>query len=170
MTFGSMFAADPDFPATLQLLAESARMAGCRAIIQTNGFAPPSGSPDIYCIARAPHHLLFPACNAIVHHGGSGTTHSASAAGCPSIVVQHATDQAMWGKVLHRAGIAPRALDRRTVTPASLARAIRFVLKSPAMREKARVIGDRMKQKNGVQRAVGHICTRFSLTPDRAKK
>ena len=64
------------------------------------------------------------------------------------------TDQAFWGGVLHRLGIAPPLLHRRTVTDGKLARAIREVLGSAAIREKACETGDSMRREDGVKRAV----------------
>jgi len=156
MTFGSMSLADPAAAGSIALLVDACRLAGCRAIIQTDRIDPGAGtaSPDIFYLARAEHHRVFPRCAAVVHHGGAGTSHAASRAGCPSIVVEHATDQAFWGGVLHRAGIAPPLLHRRTVTAAVLARTIKNVLSSSAMREKAREIGESMRRENGVDRAV----------------
>ncbi|MEK6742288.1 MAG: glycosyltransferase [Nitrospirota bacterium] len=156
MTFGSMSLADPAAEGTVALFVEACGLAGCRTIIQTESIDSGDGttSPDIFYLARAEHHLVFPRCAAVVHHGGAGTSHAASRAGCPSIVVEHATDQVFWGGVLHRAGIAPRLLHRRTVTADALARAIRTVLSSSAMREKARAIGESMRREDGVDRAV----------------
>lgn len=163
MTFGSMFAADPDSRATVQLLTDAARLAGCRAIIQCGpeGMGDFPEAKDVYPTGPAVHDRIFPHCAAIVHHGGSGTTQAASRAGCPSIVVQHATDQAFWGAVLHRAGIAPPVLDRRTVTAPFLARSIRTVMASLSMRERARAVGRSMQRENGVARAVELIEDRF---------
>jgi len=156
MTFGSMSVGDPSAAGTVALLVEACRLAECRAIIQTDIIDPGDGiaSPDILYLASAEHHRVFPPCAAVVHHGGAGTSHAASRAGCPSIVVEHVTDQAFWGAVLHRAGIAPAILHRRTVTAAVLARAIRTVLSSSEMREKARAIGDSMRREDGVRRAI----------------
>lgn len=156
MTFGSMSLADPAAAGTIRLMAEAVRLAGCRAIIQTDSINPGDRieSPDVFCLSHAEHHLVFSQCAAVVHHGGAGTTHAASRAGCPSIVVEHATDQAFWGGVLHRAGIAPPLLHRRTVTATVLARAIKTVLSSPVMGAKARAIGETMRREDGVQRAV----------------
>jgi len=153
MTIGSMSVADPSLDATTLLFTEAARQAGCRAIIQTEHI--PSIAPDnIMFIRDVEHDLLFPRCAAVVHHGGAGTSHAASRAGRPSIVIEHVTDQAYWGGVLHRAGIAPQMLHRRTATAGKLARAITAVLGSTAMRERARTIGERMRQENGVARAI----------------
>lgn len=156
MTFGSMSLADPAAAATVALFVKACRLAGCRAIIQTDIIDQGDGiaSPDIFSLANAEHHLVFPRCAAVVHHGGAGTSHAASRAGCPSIVVEHATDQAFWGGVLHRAGVAPALLHRRTVTAAVLAGAIKTVLSSSMMRDQARAIGERMRQEDGVKRAV----------------
>ena len=156
MTIGSMSIGDPDFDDTVRILAEAAQLAQCRAIIQTEGQVTGAGQehPDILFIDRAEHHDVFPLCAAVVHHGGAGTAHAASRAGCPSIIVEHVTDQAFWGGVLHRAGIAPPILHRRTVTAAKLACAIRNVLGSSALKDRARVIGESMRRDDGVKRAV----------------
>ena len=156
MTFGSMSIGDPHFDDAVRMLAEAARLAQCRAIIQTEGQVAAAGAehPDILFVDRAEHDAVFPLCSAVVHHGGAGTAHAASRAGCPSIVVEHVTDQAFWGGVLHRAGLAPPMLHRRTVTAAKLARAIRAALDSPSMREAASRIGESMRQEDGVTRAI----------------
>jgi len=154
MTIGSMSVGDPSFGETLQLFAEAALLAGCRAVIQAEGGHPETGTSEILYLQHTEHHLVFPQCAAVVHHGGAGTSHAASRAGCPSIVIEHATDQAFWGGVLRRAGIAPASLHRRTVTAAVLARAIRTVLSSSAMREQARRIGESMRREDGVKRGI----------------
>ena len=157
MTFGSMSAADPLSEETARLFMDAARLAGCRVIIQTGARPPDTVPTDVLHLRQVEHHLVFPRCAAVVHHGGAGTSHAASRAGCPSIVVEHVTDQAFWGGVLHRAGIASAILHRRTITASILARAIRTVLGSTDMRERARVVGERMRQEDGVTRAVAMI-------------
>jgi UDP:flavonoid glycosyltransferase YjiC (YdhE family) len=153
MTIGSMSAADPSFEATTQLFTEAAGLAGCRAVIQTEHH-PHMVPAGIMFIQDVEHHLLFPRCAAVVHHGGAGTSHAASRAGRPSIVIEHVTDQAFWGGVLHRTGLAPPILHRRTVTADALARAITAVLGSTAMQARAAAIGEQMRQENGVARAI----------------
>lgn len=158
MTFGSMSAGGKTFDEGLELLAEGAQRAGVRAIIQTGEQrAVPAATPDLFYLSRAPHHRVFPQCVAVVHHGGAGTSHSASRAGLPSIVVEHVMDQAFWGATLFRAGIAPPMLHRRTLTAGRLARAIRTVLDSSTMQEKARQVGELMGREDGVRRAVALI-------------
>jgi UDP:flavonoid glycosyltransferase YjiC (YdhE family) len=156
MTFGSMIASDPSPRDITQLLIEAVRLAGCRAIIQSNWdeLTDLPEFPDIYRITGAPHHHIFPHCAAVIHHGGAGTTQAATIAGCPSIVVEHSSDQPLWGSVLQRSGIAPKLLHRRSITAGKLARAVRIVLDTPAMAEKARTIGSRMQAEDGLTRAI----------------
>jgi UDP:flavonoid glycosyltransferase YjiC (YdhE family) len=159
VTFGSMIATDPNPQEITKLLVEAVRRAGCRAIIQSRWENIPEIplGPHIHPVTRAPHQHVFPHCAAVVHHGGAGTTQSATAAGCPSIVVEHASDQPLWGSVLQRAGIAPRMLHRRSATPRKLAQAIRTALQDSAMNRKAKRISKKMNQENGVKRAVALI-------------
>ena len=137
-------------------MVDAARIAGWRAIIQSGWemITDIPEDPDVYRISPAPHRYLFPHCAAVVHHGGAGTTQSAMLYGCPSVVVEHFGDQIFWGRELRRLGIAPRLLHRRSVTPEKLARAIRTVLDSPDMKNKAEKIGKDMKNEDGVERAV----------------
>jgi sterol 3beta-glucosyltransferase len=156
ITFGSMIASDPSPRNITQLLIQAVRLAGCRAIIQSNWteLNDLPEFPNIYRMISAPHQHIFPHCAAVIHHGGAGTTQAATLAGCPSIVVEHSSDQPLWGSLLQRRGIAPKLLHRRSISAAKLARAIRRVLDTPAMAEKAKTIGARMQAEDGLTRAV----------------
>jgi sterol 3beta-glucosyltransferase/vancomycin aglycone glucosyltransferase len=159
MTFGSMLAGEQQPREIVDILIEAARMAGCRAIIQANWdeVRDLPESPDIYCMICAPHRHIFPYCAAVVHHGGAGTTQAATIAGVPSIVVEHSSDQPLWGSLLHRMSIAPKLLHRRSLKASKLAQAIKVVLNTPAMKVKAGQIGARMQQEDGVARAIEWI-------------
>jgi sterol 3beta-glucosyltransferase len=156
ITFGSMIASDPNPREITQLLIKAVRQVGCRAIIQSNWdeLVELPEFPDIYRIISAPHHHIFPHCAVVIHHGGAGTSQAATIAGCPSIVVEHSSDQPLWGSVLQRIGIAPNLLHRRSVTAKKLARTIRTVLDTPAMAEKAKAIGTIMQQEDGLSCAI----------------
>ena len=156
MTFGSMLASDPDPQTITRLMVDSARLSGARAIIQSNWHAAWDipAHPSIFRTTWAPHRVIFPQCSAIVHHGGAGTTQAAIEAGCPSVVVAHASDQPFWGEVLKRQGAAPKMLLRRKVTAQKLAKAIKIVRKSPEMAKTAQRIGRQMRAENGVAQAL----------------
>lgn len=163
MTLGSWMPKDSDGQAqALYLLTQAARLSGCRAIIQGDNARACGYLSDqqILYISAAPHHAIFPRCRAVVHHGGAGTTQSATLAGRPSIVVAHISEQEHWGAELRRVGIAGKPLQRRSLTAAALAKQIRRV--TPEMARKAHIIGDAMKQENGVAVAVRLIMRTFA--------
>lgn len=156
---------------TLQLLTASVRSAGCRAIIQSLdpqacGF---HSDDRILYVPAAAHQAVFPSCLAVIHHGGAGTTQSATLAGKPSVVIAHLSEQEHWGRELQRLGIAPGPLKRRNLTARKLAQAIRFVLDAPAMGSKAQLLGAAMRRENGVAEAVKLITETFDVRRQKAK-
>jgi UDP:flavonoid glycosyltransferase YjiC (YdhE family) len=165
MTFGSMTLIDKSagLTETTRLMVDAARLAKCRAIIQSRweDVDDIPEHPDIYRIGRAPHRVIFPHCSAVVHHGGSGTTQQATLHGCPSIVVEHLLDQVMWGIILKRLGVAPRLLHRRSITPERLARSIKAVIGNTEMKTRAGELGSQMRSEDGVAQAVKLIGERF---------
>jgi sterol 3beta-glucosyltransferase/vancomycin aglycone glucosyltransferase len=156
VTLGSMLSLDPDPGRITKVLVEGAHGARTRAIVQSRWaeISDIPNYPDILRIEKVPHHRVFPFCSAVVHHGGAGTTHSATRSGCPSIVIQHFLDQGFWGQELKRAGIGPTVLNRRSITPGKLSRAIEFVLQSPGMKKRAEELGRAMWEEHGVERTV----------------
>jgi UDP:flavonoid glycosyltransferase YjiC (YdhE family) len=164
MTFGSWMPKESGGQArVLRLLSEAARRADCRAIIQSHsaqacGFV---SDQQILYIPTAPHQAIFPHCRAVVHHGGAGTTQSATLAGKPSIVVANIAEQEHWGRELRRIGIGAKPVRRRSVTAASLARRIREVVASAPMAARARAVATAMKREDGVAEAVKLVMEHF---------
>lgn len=113
--------------------------------------------PDnILRIGATPHDWLFPHTAAVIHHGGSGTTHSATRAGKPSVVIPFAGDQSFWAERLTRLGIAPPALPGARLDATSLAKAIGFT-EGSAVRQRAAQLGERMQGEDGLATAVREI-------------
>ncbi len=169
MTFGSTMPSDiANQRQVVALLSEAAKKANCRAIIQAPlwrecGF---QSSQEVYYVSAAPHGQVFPRCQAIVHHGGAGTTQTSSLAGKPSIVVAHIAEQEFWGSELKRVGIAPEVLLRRKVGLKQLATSINRVISSDKMKERAKEIGQKMSKEDGVGQAVNLINQKFISRPD----
>jgi hypothetical protein len=73
--------------------------------------------PTNFCIiGDTPHDWLFPRTSLVIHHGGSGTTHSAARAGVPSVVLPFAADQFFWAEQLRQRSIAPATGSVHNVT------------------------------------------------------
>ncbi len=163
MTFGSIMKGDPAPGDITRLMIDAARIAGCRAVIQSRWdlIRDIPESTNIYRVAEVAHQEVFPRCAAVVHAGGAGTTQTVIRAGCPSVIVAHANDQSSWGMLLKQAGMAPKPLYRRTVTAEKLARSILSVLDDPEMSTRVRRISRKMSREDGRRRAVELIEERF---------
>lgn len=159
MTFGSMASFDADPTAMVNLFIQAAKLANCRAIIQAdwNKVHDVAEDDSIFRLTQAPHSRIFPQCAAVVHHGGAGTTQSATLAGIPSVIVVHCADQPFWGAVLHQKNIAPPPLFRRNITPQKLAHALSLVLSSSHIADCARRMCIQMSAEKGVETAISHI-------------
>lgn len=149
--FGSMTGFEPR-----QLLEAVVRaLAGRRALFHLgwSGIEPAALPASIMPIGDTPHDWLFPRMAAVIHHGGSGTTHSAARAGVPSIVTPFAADQFFWAQRLRLAGVAPEPVDAHRPTVDAYARALEFAGTARAQQQ-ARALGEAMRAENGVSCAV----------------
>ena len=114
--------------------------------------------PKNFCIIEdTPHDWLFPQTSLVIHHGGSGTTHSAARAGIASIVLPFAGDQPFWAARLQRLGIAPEVTGgHHNISAHSLALAIKSA-ETPEMRTRAAAMGEKMRAEDGLAVTVATI-------------
>jgi len=153
--FGSMVS--NQVKAFTDTVLEAVKKSGQRAVLATGwggleGKDGPQGD-DIFFLRHAPHDQLFPLMSAAVHHGGAGTTAAAVRAGIPSIIVPFFGDQPFWAARLNCLGVAPPALERKTLTPDALASAL-TAAQQPALVKKAELLGRAVRREHGVSEAV----------------
>ncbi len=124
ITFGSMTNPEPENKTTMVLSALEALQ--IPAIINTagGGLQKPDGfkTSSIHFVKGIPYDWIFPKTYAVVHHGGSGTTHMALKYGCASMIVPHIIDQYLWNTIGDKKGVGPKgpsitALKERTLRP-----------------------------------------------------
>ncbi len=165
MTFGSLQQAVPDW--SMELFIAAVEKAGCRAIIQTSSgkYPPDSQMENIYFIGKHPHQPVFKQCSAVVHHGGAGTTHSASRSGCASVVVPFMDEQLFWGCQLQKIGLAGKPLPSRKADAAVLADRIRYVLSSRSIEQTTESVATQMQGRDGVAEAV-KLISRLAIDSD----
>ena len=148
--FGSMTGFDRDvLPALLRALAP-------RRVLLFPGWAGVPDTPlpsNVLVIGPTPHEALFPRCAMVIHHGGSGTTHSACRAGVPSLVMPFAADQFFWAARLQEIGVAAEPLSAKRLDTETLRRAI-AVAEHVDTRGRAAALGRVMATEDGVAKAV----------------
>ncbi|MDR1238792.1 MAG: glycosyltransferase [Treponema sp.] len=104
-----------------------------------------------------PHVLVFPHVDAVIHHGGSGTTHSAGRAGKPQLVLPLIIDQFYWAHRVRELGVGPGGLNIGRVSKKELEKKVRDLVGSRAYREKAEALGALIRSENGVLAACERI-------------
>jgi sterol 3beta-glucosyltransferase len=111
----------------------------------------------VIAVRDVPHEWLLPRMQAVVHHGGAGTTGAALRAGVPSIVVPLGFDQPFWGGRVQALGVGPPPISRRRLTVSRLADAIRTATTDRTMRTRAADLGLALNAERGVETAVADI-------------
>jgi vancomycin aglycone glucosyltransferase len=89
------------------VMIQTARALGRRAIL-LRGWADLSlmdNEPDCIAIGEVNQQALFKRVAAVVHHGGAGTTHAATRAGAPQVLIPQHYDQHYWGERVQQLGI-----------------------------------------------------------------
>ena len=150
--FGSMV--DPTPEATATLIRQAAELAQVRVAFCV-GWTHSEAKSDarVLFFQSAPHATLLPRCAAVIHHGGAGTTHAATRAGVPQMLVPHLLDQFYFAPRIERLGVGPAALPRPSLTPELLAKALKALCSEPSWRERAQVIGAQVSAETGRQDA-----------------
>ena len=163
--FGSMPGPDPRRLGDAIMAAS--RQVGARVLVS-------SVSPDLrrllpagrfLVIRHAPHDWLFPRVQAVVHHGGAGTTGAAVAAGRPQVIWPFGVDQPFWARRMADLGVAPPARPVRALTGATLAAALGRVLGDEQIRARAAELGRRVRAEDGCGRAVDLLAGITAATP-----
>jgi UDP:flavonoid glycosyltransferase YjiC (YdhE family) len=145
----------------VERLAGVARSVGRPAVVQIRGAEPQVWSGGLV-VGEVDHRALLPRMAAVVHHGGSGTTHAVTAAGLPQVVVPHLGDQPHYGRAVRRAGLGPAPLPRAVATRPGLTDKLRAAL---GLGQDATTVKDaarRMSAEDGLGaavRAVGAMTT-----------
>lgn len=149
-TFGSM--TNPEPKRRTEALVEVLLRHRIPAIINTasGGLVELEDLPTdlIHFVSEIPYERVFPLVRAVLHHGGSGTTHTALRAGCPSLIVPHVVDQFVWGRIVEDLGAGPAALSIRELTGRRLEPSILALWGNRGYRTRAQELAVRMAAEN----------------------
>ncbi|KAL6247486.1 hypothetical protein RBB50_005832 [Rhinocladiella similis] len=178
--FGSISGID-DPTAFCQMIFDAVEKANVRAIISRGwgGMGDGLDKPDgIFLLDNVPHDWLFPKVDAVVHHGGAGTTAAGLRFGKPTMIVPFFGDQPFWSAMIARAGAgAKQALPLKKLDSDKFAQGIRECLE-PEARAKAEEIAKGIQEEgDGAENAVdafhralpleGSHSMRCHIMPDR---
>lgn len=132
---------------------------GQRAVVMAgwSQFKNEGVSENIYHLEQVPHDWLFPKVSLVVHHGGAGTTATATQAGIPQIIVPFFGDQPFWAQRVFGQQVGPRPIPRRELNRSRLQKAVTQTLEQRHYAKNAQKLGQLLRQEEGVGNAVQRI-------------
>jgi UDP:flavonoid glycosyltransferase YjiC (YdhE family) len=104
-----------------------------------------------------PHNLVMPHCTATIHHGGSGTTHSASRSGKPQMVIPHLIDQHYWARRTKLLGLGPGGINIKKLTQDKLETHVLDLMQNLLYKKNAAEFGEKIRTENGLENAARYI-------------
>jgi UDP:flavonoid glycosyltransferase YjiC (YdhE family) len=129
---------------TIEMISSACAQLGERALVCAGGtdFSDVPHFDHVKVVGVVNYAAVFPACRAIVHHGGSGTTAASLRAGVPTLILWSSADQPYWGNQLKRLKVGTsRRLS--AASRASLVTDLRRIL-TPQYATRAREIATQM--------------------------
>lgn len=112
-------------------------------------------SNDVYYLQSIDHEWLFPQCSMIIHHGGTGTTHTSLSAGVPSIICSTYADQPFWGGRLKQYQVGD-CIPFVKLSKETLLASIKS-LQNDKVKRNARALGEKLSKENGLEDALAFI-------------
>ena len=150
VTFGSMINTRPI--KNTQIILDILERNNIPAIINTasGGLVQPENyNKDLFhFVKRIPYDWIFPKMYAVIHHGGSGTTHSTIKNGCASLIIPHIIDQYVWNTMLAKKGAGPLGMDVSKISTKRLEPKILDVINNPDYKSTAQSLGKQMKKED----------------------
>jgi UDP:flavonoid glycosyltransferase YjiC (YdhE family) len=130
----------PNPAETAAVITAACAQLGERALI--SGLSGIPRAEHVKSVSTVNHAAVFPACRAVVHHGGAGTTAAGLRAGVPTLILWIAADdQPVWAAAVTRLG-AGSGREFRSTTAELLVSELRTIL-APDCVARARALADR---------------------------
>lgn len=147
ITFGSMTSGNPlQNSTTFVQILEKHRIP---AIIVTasGGLTKPDhyDSRYIFFIESVPFDWILPKMYGVVHHGGSGSTHSGLRHECSTLIIPHIFDQFMWNKTIARKKLGPKGIKISKISGKTIEPRILDLYHNPIYKSNALSISRQMK-------------------------
>ena len=152
---------------TVGTISAACTQIGERALIcaVNNDFSEATHGDHVKIVGAVNYAAVFPACRALVHHGGAGTTAAGLRAGAPTLVLWTFFDQSIWGTQIYnlKVGTSRRFTD---TTDETLVADLRQIL-APATVARARQFASQMTQPEANVTRAADLVERFARSKSR---
>jgi UDP:flavonoid glycosyltransferase YjiC (YdhE family) len=142
---------------TLAMIAAACAQLGERALIcaAATDFSDVPHVDHVKVVSVMNYAAVFPACRAVVHHGGTGTTAAGLRAGVPTLILWRLPDQALWAARVKRLKVGTGRRLSGT-TEETLVADLHTIL-APQFLTRARELATRMTKPTGSVAAAADV-------------
>ena len=112
---------------------------------------------NFHFVEDIPYDWIFDKVYGVIHHGGSGTTHTALKYGCASLIIPHIIDQFAWINIISKLGAGPRGISINKLKSENLNRLISDLYTNKKYKDSAIEISKNMKQEQLENKLYEHI-------------
>jgi UDP:flavonoid glycosyltransferase YjiC (YdhE family) len=150
ITFGSMINPNPEEKS--RMIVDIVQRHKIPAIINTaaGGLVKPErfDAELLHFSSHIPYEWIFPKMYAVIHHGGSGTTHLSLLYGCATLIIPHIIDQFVWDKIVSYIGAGPRGIKTNKMSTKNLEPKILALLNRKSFKTKAEHVAKHMQKED----------------------
>ncbi len=160
VSFGSMTNSNPE--KTTEIIIEVLKAKSIPAIINIAG-----GGLTVLPAYKYDHSILFTKqlnyswvfdkAYAVIHHGGSGTTHNSLKYGCATLILPHIVDQFMWNEINFTQGTGPKGVAINKINKENLNKLITDLWQNESYKINAERLGKIMKNENLDEQLIAFI-------------
>ncbi|NOU58944.1 glycosyltransferase [Marinifilum caeruleilacunae] len=134
------------------------------AIVNTSwgGLIQPESHADhIHFVNQIPYEWIMPMVYAVVHHGGSGTTHTALKYACANLIIPHFIDQFFWNKTIHQLEVGPKGNSIKKLNRKNFESKLLDLLQNPVYKKNAETIAKQMRNENDIEKLLELILREY---------
>ena len=159
VSFGSMI--NPAPKRNTEIILEVLEKHHIPAIINTaaGGLEAPTNynTSLFHFVPTVPYDWIFPKVYAVMHHGGSGTTHLGLKNGCPTLIIPHIIDQFAWNRINNELGTGPRGPKIGKLSMKTLEPLVIGLMNNSAYKERATELASEMGKEDYGDKLVSSI-------------
>ena len=160
VVYATMGTAFNKVPGILEAVVDGLRDEPTTLIVTTGRDRDPADfgpqPPNVHLERYVPQSLLFPRCDLVITHGGSGTVITALSHGLPMVIVPVSADQPDNARRCEQLGVA-RVIAPDSRTPEAFRNAAREVLNAPRYRQEAQRLREEMERLPEPEDVVGWL-------------
>lgn len=99
-------------------------------------------------VDRIPYDWVFPKVYGVIHHGGSGTTHTALKYGCANLILPHIMDQYVWNSRIAELNAGPLGMDISKISSSKLSDKVADLWNNKSYKKNAELLGTQIQEED----------------------